>query len=347
MLNLISLKHKILHLAMGQKGLQDVSDSQWELCPKQSAFSPPAIYLDGILDRISGVAIGTTMEFEIARILGGYREHRATTAYRIRSATLVDGYSYQGAMKYSVVAHPEPLWIQPEFEKIDQASLACSWCGNRYFGHWIRDDLPLSLAAEKLAQPIIVPKQVFVHEPDYRELFAIQALSVRYAHCQELIILDDVGQNSFKRERYEQLRSRLSQVLATDTRSGHGVMIRRGSSGEDRTMVNQEEVENFFIDLGFDILDQENLSALEISRRVKGAKFVVGIEGSHMGHGIFGIAEGGTILILQPPYRFGNVYKDYTDCLGHIHYAFLIGEETAGGFRIHLNELAKTLEKIV
>lgn len=75
------------------------------------------------------------------------------------------------------------------------------------------------------------------------------------------------------------------------------------------------------------------------------AKLVVGVEGSHLIHAMVTIAEGGTLLVLQPPNRFNNPLKDYTDCLG-MNYAFLTGHAVEDGFEVDLDQLARLLEQI-
>jgi len=47
--------------------------------------------------------------------------------------------------------------------------------------------------------------------------------------------------------------------------------------------------------------------------------------------------------LLQPPDRFNNVFKDYTDCLG-LNYSFVVGHPVAGGFEIRIEDLVRTLD---
>ena len=73
---------------------------------------------------------------------------------------------------------------------------------------------------------------------------------------------------------------------------------------------------------------------------------VVGVEGSHLLHGLWTIAERGAMLVLQPPFRFNNVGKNYTDCLGQ-RYAFVIGHPQEGGFVIQLDEFKTVLDMVM
>jgi len=344
-MNITPIKRLVLRaLARRSKTYLEVSDRHWSLYPSESSVSPKAIYLDGEIQKVTAVGKDTTYEYEMKRVQGGRVEHAATTAYCIRNAEILDGYVYQGAMKYELLLDQKERLIGPRIsEHLSRASLACTVYGNRYFGHWITEDIPLNLAARQLAEPIAVARKLYSHEPGYRHLFGIKTPTVTRVKCDELIIITDFGQNTFKRQRYEFLRSRL-RVLEP-LHSNHGIMLRRGKSGVQRSLTNEAEVEKFLEAQGFTIIDPESLSATEIVRQVLGAKIVVGVEGSHLIHSIFSMADNGTLCVLQPPYRFNNVHKDYTDCLD-MYYAFVVGKQTPNGFMIELEDLARTLDKI-
>jgi capsular polysaccharide biosynthesis protein len=93
------------------------------------------------------------------------------------------------------------------------------------------------------------------------------------------------------------------------------------------------------------VVDPQHQSAAEIVATIRGARIVVGVEGSHLAHGLFSMAPEGTLLVLQPPYRFNNVHKDYTDCMD-LKYAFILGDACEGGFSMSMNNLNKTLDII-
>lgn len=338
----VPLKRRFLALLKGKKSYQEVSDKQWTLCASESYFSPSALYLDGQLDKVTAVAETTTYEEEMRRIQGGISNHGATTAHLLRDAYVLDGYVYKDAAKYGLVATKEEL-IGPEVaSEIPDAALACSFIGNRYFGDWMIGDLPLTLAARELSEPITVKQSLSNHQVEYCNIFDIHAIPVSRVKCGELIIIDDLGQNSFKRKRYEYLRSRLQALEPLEPRAG--VMLLRGTSGAKRLLVNEEEIADYLESLGFAILDPLKLSATEIVRRSLGAKIIVGVMGSQLMPAFLSLAEGGSVLCLQPPYQFDNCYKIYADCL-NMKYGFVVGEEMPDGFRVDLAELEKTLEK--
>ena len=343
MINLTLLKQRGWRLLTGRKSYQDMSDKQWTLHPNEESVSAPAIYLDGELDKVTAVQEETTYAYELRRIQGGIQEHLATTAYRLRDVQIYNGYLYKRALKFPLTTAKETLFGRDELENIPNAALACTLDGNRYFGHWMTDDLTLTLAAQQLAKAIRTSQKLTVHQAEYKDLLNIHSTSVTKAQCKELIIVEDFGQNKFKRERYEYMRSKLKEV--SSLRAGRGVMLLRGKTGIERSLLNENEIANFLREQGFTIIDSQSMSAREIARQTLGAKIVVGVEGSQLMHGLFTIGEGGTMLMLQPPYRFNNIYKDYADCLG-LKYSFVVGKQVANGFEISLETLARTLDKV-
>jgi capsular polysaccharide biosynthesis protein len=338
----IPLQWRVLRLLKGRQTYQEVCDQQWILHPRETSLSPKAIYRSEDLDKVTAVHPETTYEHELRRIRGSEMEHAATTVYRLRQAHFLQGYVYKGAMRHCLVTTKERLFPALATERIEQAALACTFAGLRYFGHFMTDDLTLAMAAEPLAQPITVPQQLTAHQLEYRNLLGIHPLPVAQAQCQELLLIEDVGQHRFKRKRYEVMRSRLQQFGSA---SSWGVMFLRGTTGARRLLVNELEVAAFLKQQGFVILDAEKLSVTEIIRQALGAKIVVGVEGSQLIHGLFTMADGGTLLTLQPPDRFNNVYKDYTDCL-EMNYAFVVGNPEPNGFSINIEDLARMLDQL-
>jgi len=127
--------------------------------------------------------------------------------------------------------------------------------------------------------------------------------------------------------------------------SGQKVMLLRGNSGTKRSLVNENEIAEFLSSQGFVIVDPQKMSVDEILFETLGAEIVVGVEGSQLAHGLFPLGAAGTILTLQPPDRFNNVFKDYTDCLG-LNYSFVVGNPVTGGFEIRIEDLARTLDMV-
>lgn len=285
------------------------------------------------------------MEIELRRIHGGQVQHGATVVHAIDRAHLIRGSLYAGTWKHRLLEKGRRVGQQEDIWTARTGALACSLYGNIYFGHWLRDDLTLRLAAECLDHPVSVARAAYHHEADYCRLFNLERITCSKAFFERLLVLEDVGENSFKRRRYQELRTRL-RVGHRDNRPGM-VCIRRGvlASRERRALLNAPDIERFLISQGARIVDPDNMSADEIVRELIGATLVFTTEGSQMAHAIYPMAEDGVLVTFQPPGRFNNIYKDYTDCM-NMRYAFVVGTPQAGGFVIDTDEISRTLDLI-
>ena len=325
--------------------LADVSSRSWTISPAEATTAPEAIYLEDSLGRVTGFGPNTNRDNELRRIKGGRVEHAATIAHEIRQAHLLDGSLYAGPLRWPLARARAPLYWRGDCVVEKSAALACTYFGSFYFGHWMRDDLSLALAAEQIDKPVITSRTCFRHEPGYRELLDIHPLARAACAFDRIIVLLDHGQNASKRRRYEALRGRIASRIP-DTASQR-VYLRRGTVGaqQSRTLMNGEQIESLLAAQGFAIVDPDRLSSEELCRSLRGARLVVATEGSHLAHAIYTMAADGVICALQPPHRFNNIYKDYADCVG-LRYAFVVGAPSDGGFVMGQDDLVRTLEKI-
>ena len=323
--------------------LPAVARRSWVVHPAVRSHRPRAIFLEGQLDRVEGVQMETTREIEFSRVLGGEVQHAATVAYEIEGATIVGGSVYAGMGRLRLLpGRFLPGALRPAEEELDQAALDCTYVGNRYFAHWIVDDCPLHLLARGYAPPVGVARTEYPHEGGYLHLWGLQRRRVASVKVRRLMVFQDYGQNPSKRARHEWLRA---PVLARATaRPWPGVYLRRGRSGSPRVLTNEDEIEARLSRRGFAIIDPEVSSVEQIVAACAGTRAVVGVEGSQMVHALLGLAApGGTIVALQPPWRFNNLFKDLADCLD-FRYAFVVGMREPGGFRVNHEELDRTLD---
>jgi Glycosyltransferase 61 len=321
--------------------LESSSSKSWEIAPAESTISLPAVYLPGSLSKIKKLNLQTSWDQERLRVEGGLVKHASTKAYELDSVKLLDGFLYKSNLRYPLkLGRPGCLALRID-QQYDEGVIASTLAGNTWFGHWLTDDLTLHLAADSLGVPISMNRLPYTHENEYLQMLSLHALKVSRACFKKIVILQDYGQNSYKRSRYEELRRRIAGGSKRDP--AIGVYFRRGRSGSLRLIVNEEEIENHLKTLGFKIIDPETCSVQEIVEASLGAKYMIGCEGSQMAHGIFTIALNGILLCLQPPNGFTAVHKDYADCIGY-RYGFLVGDPASQGFSINLKELDCLLE---
>jgi capsular polysaccharide biosynthesis protein len=307
-------------------------------------ISPPAIFAAADLDRITGVGIGTSRDRELQRVRGGEQLHGAVTAWELHDAILSGAFIYKRAVKHRVDGRAEQFLKPAPQIRLDEGVMSCTFYGGKYFGHSIRDDMPLTLLAASLGTPVRSSATLFEHQRDYLQMANLQATPHDSAYFDRLTVIDDHHQSRHRIERTREIRSR---IRAAFPRPEHtGVFINRKSSGASRRLSNESEVQELFISRGFAVVDPGGMSTRDILSRVGGARIVAGVEGSHFAHGLVGCADDCSFLVLQPPGRFNNIYKDFTDAMD-MRYAFLVGHPAPGdSFSVDTNALAGTLDHL-
>lgn len=324
--------------------LRDVSHKEWVFHSATVATVPPAIFAESDLQRVTSVMEETTLDWELRRIRGGHRVHGATIAFEISNVELRDGIVSKGPWVYRLLRRQDKSPSATPVVTVPDAVLGCTLLGSIYFAHWITDDLTLQLAAAQLGNPVSVERKPYRQEPEYRRLFNTPPSGFRRARFPRFTMLTDCGQNKYKEERYRFLRERL-RAACPSRGANPRIYLRRGTRGAPRILVNTAEVETFLISQGFVVIDPDQNSPVEIAQIANGAKIAISIEGSHMVHGLLNIADGGTILQIQPPYRFNNLFKDYTDSLG-MNYGFTVGLPAEGGFHLPIEDLRRFLDRV-
>ena len=329
-------------LRLPRIALPRIARREWVIAPPVRATRPRAVFLDGQLDRVTGVQEETTLEFELARVLGGEVHHAATMAYELQDAILVDGSVYAGGERLRLLDGAfAPSTLRRPGEDIDRAALACTYVGNRYFGHWIADDSSLHLLAREHGEPIGAAREAYGQEAGFRQIWGMHTRMVTSARIRSLMVFQDFAQNDGKRRRYDWLRARVQE--GGPEHPVRGVYLRRGSSGVKRVLTNDDEVEARLARRGFRTIDPTALPVEEVVKACAGTSCAVSVEGSQLAHGLMNVAAGGALIALQPPGRFNNVYKDRADCAG-LRYGFVVGTPAGDGFRVDADEVERTLD---
>jgi hypothetical protein len=338
------LKHKAMSLiGLKPRELQAACAKSWVLAPAENGRAPPAIYDAEDLGRATGSPSATTLSQEMNRLTVDTGHHCATTVYLLKNVDVVDGYLYGARWKTRVLPVKAPLMAAKPQMRLSQGTIACTWNGNLYFGHWLTDDLPLFLAGERIGNPFILERKPYKHEPEYRQLLDIPHHALSRARIDELAVIEDFGQNTYKRKRYEELRKRIAALVPSA--GAKRIFISRGVAAEDRVLVNESELEAYLQAQGFEVLRPEELTPTQIASRTMGAEMVIGVEGSQLLHALLTLAPGGVICSIQPPFRFVNVIRDYTNCLD-MRYATILGHVAEGGFRVQMDGLKRLLDRI-
>jgi hypothetical protein len=342
------LTNKLCRQLLGEKRLPDVASQAHEIEPACDVQRVPAIHNPQELQRITGVGDGTTLEMELARIGPGVTHHQATVAYELRNVILMDGALYLPRFKHGISYRQKLVTgLGAAAHIADAGVLAQSWLGSRYFGHWLTDDVPLAWMAQHLGKPVGINRPLTTSQQAYGELFGVQHLDVlpSLAHIGKITVLADAYYNHSKVQRWRSMRQIAAQRAGAGSKRFKGVMLLRGSTGEARKLVNEAQLADRLRKLGFYVVDPTSVSLAAFLAQTAGADVVVGVEGSQLANGMVCLKEGGSMLVLQPPFRFNNIYKDICDALQNP-YGFVVGEARPDGFYIEPDVVEDMLERM-
>jgi Glycosyltransferase 61 len=338
---LIRLGHRLLGKV---RPIEAFAHRTYELAPAHRRTAPPAIFAADCLDRVTGVCEDSSRQREWGRIRGGDRLHGPVVAWELRNATISRSFAYKGPLKHRIDNRREAYFALVPEGRVAEGVMSCTFCGGLYFGHSIRDDLPLTLLAESLGTPVRSSAPLFAHQHEYLQLTNLYAQPYDGATFDQLTIVDDHHQSLSRISRMREIRSRIRLLLPQPTHTG--VFINRKGTGNPRRLANEDDVVALFASRGFAIVDPQLMSAIDILTHTSGARIVAGVEGSHLAHGIMSCADDCAFLVLQPPNRLNSVYKDFTDSMD-MRYAFEVGEPVARDvFRMDLDSLSKMLDTL-
>lgn len=326
--------------------LPDVTDAaseRWVIAPASRRHVPPATFLPGQLDRLRGAAFGTVPE--VVRSLRGAFDtlEPETMGYRLSGADLIDGVLYaKGSVRNLRRRHRRlPAYRRPT--ELARGALYESWVGNRWFGNWLSDDCLTYALATQFGVPVTTSTAATGHRAVYAAMLEMTAAPVARVHFEELILFGDSSHNIGKAARADGARRRLTEHLP-DGPAHPGVFLLRGASGERRMLVNEAAIaEALVLHRGFTVIDPASASVDRIVAACAHARVVIGVEGSHLVHGLMVMPPKATLLTLQPPDRVVSVLKMITDRQDQ-RFAFVIGTGSTDAFEVPWGEIERTLD---
>ena len=326
--------------------VRDACARSWVISPAMQSIAPAAIFEPRDLAKITGTGWPTrTIADELAQAAGGTTDHAATVAYELHDAVISRGHLFTMRSYLRISNLRAPLITPASSRAFEDAALATSHFGFRFFGHWLMDDLPRLLAARKTAPPISLLTRPSPNQRGYLDLLGLQVEAVDEATFERIVVIDDVGQNRDKIDRYRQLRELAFNRFPG--RTGSRVMLLRGNSGEQRMLANEAELAAVLKGHGFVVLDPMQLDAHELMDACVGAEIVVGVEGSHLLNGVMWMSAGGALLVIQPPNRFQMIVKAACDSIG-VRYAFVVADPAPdAAFRVDVGAVERLLERLL
>lgn len=327
--------------AIGMRTLQDVADETVVLHPAETVEVAPAIALPGEFERVRGVPVTDTFEMQWERSTARKAVHSATVAYRLSNALLGNQTTFCRAFFERTAENRKPF-IAGRPEHIAEAQLCTHWIGNKYFGHWLHDCMPLELLAEERglrALNFVRPK--WLHEDGYRDAFKLAYDAVTTAIVEKLWVIDDRGLNAGFAGRFRELRRRNRERHRGGT--GRAVFLARGTTGVSRNLSNEAEMIDHLVKKGFDIVYPERLAVEQIAQALSRAPIVVAVEGSHVNHAHFAMPENAALVTIQPPTRFSSFHKVFCDLI-RTRFAYVVADPRGDDFSLPTKRLDQTLE---
>jgi capsular polysaccharide biosynthesis protein len=212
-----------------------------------------------------------------------------------------------------------------------------------YFGHWLLEGCPTALLARSDEAVCLDLRTDWAHAGEYLRAFSIRPQQNENVFVRELTLFQDYSQGSSKRARYAELRTRSATFYGQPLSVARPVYLRRGQSGQARCLSNEDQLIERLEQRGFLVLDASTSSAAELFRGIAAAPLVVGMEGSHLNHVHFSMAQGGSLLVLIPSDRFSLMHFDCSQAFG-LHFAALVVERDGAGYRVDMDELFRTMD---
>ncbi len=347
----IPLRFAASRLLGGESHLRAKASHRRVLAPACASEAAPAIFDPRELERVKGLAPYTEWATEMSRVQGGLRQHAATELLCFHNVLATRTHLYASGCRERIAdvaeKHALPRALSLHAPVHYDRGL---WCGSafssRSFGNWIGDQLSAELLAEEANLPAFTSaaQTPYAHEPCIRKAAQLTSSAIDCGHFESLWLPTDYGQNAFKCARYQTLRARL-RATSTASPPCAGVFILRGESGAQRCLVNEARLAEQLAALGFVILFPEKASFETLRDTLHSAPLVIGVEGSGLLHGVMLMPADACLTVIQPPRRFNNVLRNYTDCIGQ-RYAFSVADEAEGGFYMPQGRLLRLLERI-
>jgi hypothetical protein len=334
-----------LKKALGYKKIEMESRAvyRWVMASTSNRYIPPARYLPGQLDRIRQTEFAP-LETVLRDFRGDFEVTDGETfGYRVKDVDLIDGVLYaSGATRH--LKESSSLWpayrIPPA---VPNGTFYESWIGNKWFGSWLMEDcLTYQLTTQFGSATTTARYNRSKHITDYETALSMHPARLERVHFDELVFFNDLPNNEGKRTRANRMRE---QIVSKASYELHpGVFLLRGSSGEKRVLLNEQEIaEGLMTRRGFKVIDPLKSSVAEIVSECAGARVVMSVEGSQLVHSLVTMPPGAALCVIQPPLRVVSNLKTVTDRQGQI-YAFLVAHGSDYEFIADVDEVEWTID---
>ncbi len=341
-----NINYLINRLIKGPSSLANIASNQVEVCPAQKGYVEPSFFFSEEMGNILRYHPETNVEIEMQRIKGGEVIHDATICWEIKDAYIIGNNLYKNNYKKTYPQLNDSKSIKSSISEIESTghlALTSSYQGVKYFGHWLRDDVVTYLLAAKYGLPISFQTEEWADKPLYSKIFDQNWEKHYQGRIHKLFLFQDYAQNSYRQERYKELRRNIRKEYFPKNPGGN-VYLKRGLTGNNiRNLTNEDFLINTLEKLNFIILDITKDPLEFIIENLMDANLVITIEGSHQNHALYTLGEGGSLIIIQPPSMFNNSAKDWCNILDFKH-GITICKSRENGFEVNIHSVLKLIE---
>lgn len=317
----------------------------WDIMPAETLQYQPALALPGQVERIRASVFAPLPDTIAALTNQGLTHEGPTRAWRLRNVDLIDGVLYHNGGEYHLRQRSRRYALARRPQQRVSGALYETWTTNRWFGSWLMDACPAYDLAADAGQPVTTmpPAKPGSHQDRYQILAGMSPQIIEGdAHFEELVMFDDRANNRAKGARSRKLRDRF--LAGRQPKPVPGVFLLRGHAGDQRLLLNERELaESLAAERGFLVIDPLESSVDDLIEACGAAGAIVGVEGSHLVHGITVAPEGAAIVPIQPPLRVAATLKQQGDRLGH-RFGLLVAEGGDSEFRLDRDDLFATLD---
>ncbi|NVD45441.1 glycosyltransferase 61 family protein [Qipengyuania atrilutea] len=305
----------------------------------------PLVHLPGELDKITGHHPDSTPARNIALIdCNGVRQG-ASKAYLLKDALVADG-TILTKSYVQYVRDQSRRWFLPRISKYHgEAALVSTEVSERYFGHWLHDQLPLEILVHEQGHvPISVAGTIRPSELGYRTLSKLACEKTELMEIENLWVHRDFEVTSDRMRRLELLRNRLRTAKPAQKHSADIVFLKRGPNAVGRSLIDEDRISSELERHGVRTILPEAMQPDEIVDALKNAKIAIGAEGSAFAHAICALPSGASILTLLGPNQFNLHWRLYCEAL-NLEYGIIVGETTGtDSFSVNTDTIMRTID---
>lgn len=303
----------------------------------------PAIYEQSQLSIVRSCGFKSTIENEIAKLNATSFTESAALLFKLNNALVLGGEIFSESSRHYISRSNPYRRIFSRIESFSTVAVSNSTQGLKYFGHWLRDDCATYELARDFGKVISLSRP---HWPDcdgYQTAFDQRWEEKKSFFAKELTIFQDIGFSRSKKKRLTDLRARIRHGSNNSSRYDI-VYIKRGKSGSRRLIINEDYLVEALEHHGIRIVEPE--TGFEgLASNCLDSSMMITLEGSQAAHGVYMLANGGSLLVIQPPERFYNPHLEWTRLLG-MNYGIVVGEAVGDDIFVDPDEVLRMVARL-